>query len=262
MSASIADDPIRLLHDLRSLVQLHRDFGILEYPQTPDLDRFLKSAPPPVQTKPRNKNLQLDRETTPPKNVQPKPVTITPPQPSQTLNEIETELGDCTRCTLHHNRDRLLFGAGPKKARLFIVGDFPTHEDEAAGNPFGGEAGELLTKMLKAIGLNRNDVYLSTTVKCRTADNSAPQPEQIATCLPFLTRQISAVGPLIICTMGPIATQALLKNNTPLIRLRGRFHQCYGIELMPTFHPSFLIKNPDMKKATWIDLQLIQAKLA
>lgn len=258
MTTSV-DDQYRLLHDLRGLVRLHRDFGILDYPRTTGIDQFLKpgpvSAPPPPEIIPNSTSREMPRP-------KPTPAPQTPSRPVQTLREIETELGNCTRCTLHQSRERLLFGTGSPNSRLFIIGDFPTCDDEKAGTPFGGEPGELLTKMLKAIGLERTAVYITTTVKCRAANNAPPQPEHIATCLPVLFRQIDAVAPKLICTMGPISAQALLKTDTPLVRLRGRFHQCRGIELMPTFHPSFLIKNPDMKKATWIDLQLIQARLA
>lgn len=253
------DDQYRLLHDLRRLVTLHRDFGILDYPRTTGLEHFLQASSAPIPAQEESKTREPIRKESAPKPQQAHPTHQLPP--IQTLSEIKTELGDCTRCALNQSRDRLLFGAGSSSASLVIVGDFPTRDDEIADNPFGGETGELLTRMLKAIGLDRNTVYLTTTVKCRTADNGPPEPEQIATCLPFLIRQIEAVAPKVICTMGPIATQALLKDKIPLVRLRGRFHQYRGIELMPTFHPSFLIKNPDMKKAAWVDLQLIQAKL-
>lgn len=258
MSTDTFDDPYRLLRDLRGLVRLHRDFGIHDYPRTDALNHFLKAGPPPVQPQEARKTPAGVHELAPPKA----PTAPTAPaSPVQTLREIETELGDCTRCSLHQSKERLLFGTGATAARLLIVGDFPTRDDETAGTPFGGEAGELLTRMLKAIGLERDAVYLTTTVKCRTPDSGPPQPEQIATCLPFLLRQIDAVTPRVICTMGPIATQTLLKEKTPLVRLRGRFHDYRGIALMPTFHPSFLLKNPEMKKAAWVDLQLIQAKL-
>lgn len=259
MSINPVDDPYRLLHDLRSLVALHRSFGILSYPKTEGVEHFLKAQPTPAPPRLEMKEKEHAREKE--LILQEKPAPASKHPPVQTLAEIEAELGDCTRCSLSQSREKILFGAGNTTPLLVIVGDFPTRDDERAGDPFGGEAGELLTRMLKAIGLERSAVYLTSTVKCRTTDSGPPEPEQIATCLPFLIRQIDAMAPTVICTMGPIATQTLLKDKTPLVRLRGRFHQYRGIALMPTFHPSFLLKNPDMKKAAWVDLQLIQAKL-
>jgi len=260
MSEIELDDPHRLLLDLRSLIRLHRDFGIRDYPKTPAVEQFLAPAPPPESTpeRPKTARATVATNTHAPTTAPPPPSC--PPQRA-TLAEIAAELGDCRRCPLHGSRERLLFGSGSATATLFIVGDFPTQDDEAAQTPFGGPAGELLDRMLKAIGLERSAVYVTNTVKCRTADNGPPQQQQVATCLPFLLRQIDAVHPKVICAMGPLAAQTLLKDKTPLTRLRGHFHDHHSIPLMPTFHPSFLLKNPDMKKAAWIDLQLIQAKL-
>ncbi len=258
MSASAADNPARLLRDIRKLVGLHQDFGIEAYPRSPELALFLETPPPlpPAGSKP---SLAVPGPKVPastPKSAQ------SPVRAVQTLAEIEAELGDCTRCPRHETRQQLVFGCGHPQAALFIVGDFPTPGDEMAATPFSGEAGGLLSKMLKAIGLSLDDVYLSTIVKCRPRDgNEQPLPEQIKVCLPFLLRQIDAVAPKVICAMGPLVAQTLLKSKAPLIRLRGNFHDFRGIPLMPTFHPAFLIKNEEMKKATWIDLQLIQAKL-
>lgn len=249
------DTPTRLLSDLRRLLRLHRDFGIEAYPRSPELANFLAAPPPTPPVSP-----PACAAPAPKAKAEAVPEKRTAPS-HQTLAEIQAELGDCRRCPLHGNRQRIIFGTGNPKAALFIVGDAPHQEDEVAGAPFSGEAGELLAKMLKAIGLQLSDVYLTTVVKCRTVNNQAPQPGQIAACLPFLLRQIDAVAPKVICTMGTLAAQTLLRDTAPLIRLRGNFHDCQGRPLMPTFHPAFLLKNPELKKATWIDLQLIQAKL-
>ena len=257
MNNATADTPGRFLLDLKNLLALHQDFGIESYPRSLELDHFLSSALP------RTARESKTPSASPAQKIPSAALQKSPPvtRPSQTLAAIQAELGDCQRCPLHATRKQIVFGAGNPKAPLFIVGDFPSLEDEAAGTPFCGEAGDLLTKMLKAIGLERSDVYLATIVKCRVADHEAPTPEQIKTCLPFLLRQIDAVGPQVICTMGELAAQAILRSKTPLVRLRGNFHDFHGIPLMPTFHAAFLLKNPEMKRATWIDLQLIQAKL-
>jgi len=267
MSLEEVDTPGRFLLDLKKLLALHRDFGIEAYPRSPELDHFLNSLSPSGERKAKTPATIADQKGAPIglKNGRPLPT-----RSNQTLADIQAELGDCRRCPLYETRKQIVFGAGSPKASLFIVGDSPSPEDETAGTPFSGEAGELLTKMLKAIGLQLNDAYLTTIVKCRTADsvqsvldrgNEAPTASQIKICLPFLLRQIDAVAPKVICTMGQLAAQTILQSKTPLVRLRGSFHDYHGIPLMPTFHPAFLLRNQEMKKAAWIDLQLIQAKL-
>lgn len=255
--SSTADNPARLLRDIRKLVELHQNFGIDTYPRSPELTLFLSTPSPlPPST------------SKPPPPIAARPATKAPPtieqgptRSAQTLAEIQAEFGDCHRCPRHSDRQQIVFGTGNPKAALFIVGDFPTAAAEAAATPFSGESGALLAKMLKAIGLTLDDVYLASIVKCHSQDDAPLLPEQIKACLPFLLRQIDAVAPQVICAMGPLATQTLLKSKAPLIRLRGNFHDFRGTPLMPTFHPAFLLKNEEMKKATWIDLQLIQAKL-
>jgi DNA polymerase len=257
MSLATVDTPARFLLDLKKLLALHRDFGIESYPSSPELEHFL-NGPSPLASSASEVRVAIAGP-----KISPADRTSLPPQPrsNQTLADIRAELGDCRCCSLHETRKAIVFGAGAPKASLFIVGDLPSPNDEAAGLPFSGEAGELLAKMLKAIGLGLADVYLASIVKCRTADDVMPSPEQIKTCLPFLLRQIDAVSPTVICAMGELAAQTMLRSKTPLIRLRGNFHDCHGIPMMPTFHPAFLLKNQELKKATWIDLQLIQAKL-
>ena len=255
---AVVDDSSRLLRDIRRLVQLHRDLGIEAYPRSPELGHFLEAPAAPAPRSAAEPTLAA---------AAPKVQTAGSSgrglvRSGQTLADLQAEFGDCGRCPLHETREGVVFGAGNPQAALFIVGDAPTPDsgEVAVGAPFSGEAGALLAKMLKAIGLSFDDVYLSTLVKCRSA-GSESLAAQIKTCLPFLLRQIDAVAPLVICAMGPLATQTLLGDNAPLIRLRGSFHDYHGRPLMPTFHPAFLLKNPEMKKAAWIDLQLIQAKL-
>jgi len=267
MNQATVDTPGRFLLDIKKLLALHRDFGIDAYPRSPELDHFLNAPAPAAERKIKAPSAATAERIAAPTGQKNRPPST---RSDQTLADIQAELGDCRLCPLHATRKQIVFGAGSPKASLFIVGDFPSPDDEMAGTPFSGEAGELLAKMLKAIGLTLNDAYLTTVVKCRTSDsvqsapdrgNEAPSPGQIKTCLPFMLRQIDAVAPKVICTMGELAAQTLLRNKTPLIRLRGNFHDFHGIPLMPTFHPAFLLKNQEMKKATWIDLQLIQAKL-
>lgn len=261
MNHPTVDTPRRFLLDLKKLLGLHQAFGIADYPRSSGLEHFLLSPSPSPP------NLASPVSKAPPIVPQPRPCPDLPTTcpaatgAGQTLAEIEADLGHCQHCPSVKTNPRRVFGAGNPKAALFIVGDFPSPEDEVAGTPFSGAAGELLAKMLGAIGLSLADVYLSTVVKCQPTGNEDPTPEQIKTCLPYLFRQIACISPKVICTMGQLAAQALLQTKTPLVRLRGNFHDCQGTPLMPTFHPAFLLRHQEMKKATWIDLQLLQAKL-
>jgi DNA polymerase len=257
----LVDDPYRLLCDLKGLVALHQRFGIDSYPKTPELARFVVA--PPAARPVTMPSLPLRR---------PEPPLATPiakePPPrivGQTLDEIQAAMAKGCQCPAQAARERIILGHGNHKAALFICGDLPTAQDESDNSPFSGEALVLLTRMLKAIGLELSDVYLTTLIKClpqvQASPGGGPTPAMIKACLPLLIAQIEAVAPTVICVMGQLATQALLHTQTPLIRLRGRFHTWQQIALMPTFDPGFLLKNPEMKKAAWIDLQLIQAKL-
>lgn len=238
-----------LLAEARKNIKLQQTLGITEYQLSSELTTFLQG---------QNKQPQASPRTSPPlpkkqQKVMPAAVAVT------ALVDLEEEMQSCQRCSLHNERKQLVFGQGKTGANLMIIGDNPSQQDNKQGLPFGGAAGELLDKMLAAIGLSRNDVYLTNLTKCY--GQPLPTPEAIAGCFPFLLRQIEAVAPKIICTMGPLASQKMLNAKEPLTRLRGKFHKVKEIPLMATFHPDFLIKNQEMKKAVWQDLQLIQKKL-
>ncbi len=239
----------------------HQALGIGEYPLLPELKTFLDASGAGGGLKTEEPRAAWQAQTAPDKK---KPQQESPgnsqPVSKVTLAEVREELGDCTRCGLHANRTSLVFGTGSESPRLLIIGDSPGEEDNRQGEPFQGEVGELLDKMLAAIGLTRKEVYLTTLVKCQPPDGVPPSPEEINVCLPFLRRQITAVAPAVICTMGTLSSQMLLNTAKQLIHLRGRFHSFHGIPLMPTFHPEFLIRNPELKKAAWIDLQKIKKK--
>ncbi|MEW6593621.1 MAG: uracil-DNA glycosylase [Thermodesulfobacteriota bacterium] len=237
-----------LTRDARNLVAFQQAMGVEGYPATPELRRFLRpDAPGTPKTPAVSAGCRCP---------------TAPAATSRTLADIRKELGDCHRCSRQEGREQIVFGEGEVGAKLFLVGEFPSVEDDAAGLPFQGEAGELLMKMMAAIGLNRADLYLANLVKCRPADGHEPHAEEIAACHPFLLQQISAVQPQVICAMGGLAAQALLHSRKNLLQLRGTWHSCQQIPLMPTFSPAFLLRNPEMKKAAWVDLQLIQKRLA
>ena len=178
-----------------------------------------------------------------------------------TLAEVRTELGECTRCKLSKGRNKIVFGAGSAQARLVFVGEAPGEDEDQSGEPFVGKAGQLLTKMIEAMGLSRDTVYICNTVKCRPPNNRNPEPDELGACEPFLKGQLAALQPEVIVTLGKFAAQALLRDQTPISRLRGTWREYEGVALMPTFHPAYLLRSPGEKGKVWGDLQEVMKKL-
>jgi len=178
-----------------------------------------------------------------------------------TLDPVLEELGDCQRCRLGALRHRLVFGEGNPAAELVFVGEAPGADEDAQGRPFVGRAGQLLTKIIVAMGLKREDVYICNILKCRPPENRNPLPDEIAACEPFLIRQLEAIRPRAICALGSFAAHTLLKSDALISTLRGRFHQYQGIPLMPTYHPAYLLRNPGAKKQVWEDVQAVMKLL-
>ncbi len=192
----------------------------------------------------------------------PTPVKSAPPKKiCRTLEEVAEWLGDCRRCKLNSTRTHIVFGTGSCQPDLVFVGEGPGAEEDEQGKPFVGRAGQLLTKMIEAMGLTRDNVYIANVVKCRPPGNRNPEPDEIAACFPFLENQLKVLKPKVICTLGAFATQTLLKTDEKISKLRGRFHPYEGIQLMPTYHPAYLLRNPAEKKATWDDIQMIMKEL-
>lgn len=179
----------------------------------------------------------------------------------ETLDDIRADLGNCTRCQLCTARTHIVFGEGDASARLVFVGEGPGFEEDKSGHPFVGRAGQLLTKIIAAMKLSRETVYIANIVKCRPPDNRNPQADEIRHCLPFLKRQLAAIQPRVICALGSVAARTLLETETPISRLRGRFHEFMGISVMPTFHPAYLLRNPERKRDVWNDIQQIMNSL-
>ncbi|MDO9230518.1 MAG: uracil-DNA glycosylase [Syntrophales bacterium] len=177
------------------------------------------------------------------------------------LDPVLEELGDCRRCPLGALRHRLVFGEGNPGAELVFVGEAPGADEDAQGRPFVGRAGQLLTKIIAAMGLKREDVYICNILKCRPPGNRNPLPDEIAACEPFLIRQIKAIRPRVICALGSFAAHTLLKSEAPISVLRGRFDRYQGIPLMPTYHPAYLLRNQGAKKQVWEDVQAIMKLL-
>ncbi|HEY0875454.1 MAG TPA: uracil-DNA glycosylase [Vicinamibacterales bacterium] len=178
------------------------------------------------------------------------------PPRTWTLAEIREEIGDCTRCKLHAlGRKQIVFGVGNPNAELMFVGEGPGADEDIQGIPFVGRAGQLLTRMIEAMGFARDDVYIANVVKCRPPDNRNPEPDEIASCEPFLFRQIQSIKPKVIVALGSFAARTLLRTQDPISRLRGRVYEYHGAKLIPTFHPSFLLRSPAQKKYAWEDLK-------
>jgi len=175
-----------------------------------------------------------------------------------TLEAIRQEMGECTRCRLHEERQSVVFGEGNPQAALVFIGEAPGREEDLRGRPFVGKAGELLTRIIEAIDLTREEVYIANIVKCRPPSNRNPQPDEIRTCLPFLRKQLETIRPKIICALGTFAAQTLLETEERISILRGQFYAYQGARLMPTYHPAFLLRNPQFKRDVWEDMKLIR----
>src|SRR5262245_40602148 len=187
----------------------------------------------------------------------------------KTLPQIRAELGDCTRCKLHTTRRSIVFGVGSPEATLMFVGEAPGEQEDRRGEPFVGAAGQLLDKMIEAMGWTRDTVYIANTTKCRPPGNRNPQPDELEQCMPFLHAQIASIAPRIIVALGRPASNQLLGTDAPISALRGRFHDYarfgsdrHSLKIMPTFHPAYLLRDPDKKRIAWADLKLVMAELA
>ncbi len=179
------------------------------------------------------------------------------PSPVLTLEGVRKELGDCKRCKLHRTRRTIVFGEGNAKATLMFIGEGPGYDEDVQGRPFVGKAGQLLTKIIESINLRREDVYIANIVKCRPPQNRNPEPDEIQSCNPFLMQQIRVIQPKIICALGTFAAQTLLKTDRKISDLRGKSFDLEGITVIPTYHPAFLLRNPERKRDVWEDMKKI-----
>ncbi|HUQ04592.1 MAG TPA: uracil-DNA glycosylase [Kofleriaceae bacterium] len=184
-----------------------------------------------------------------------------PVQIDRSLTAIREQLGDCQRCKLCNTRNKIVFGVGPEPSPLMFVGEAPGADEDRLGDPFVGKAGELLDKMIEAMGWGRKDVYIANVLKCRPPNNRNPEADEVAACRPFLDAQIAAVRPRILVTLGRPAANVVLGKDAPISSLRGRFHEYRNLRVMPTFHPAYLLREPDRKRDTWSDLKQVIAEL-
>jgi uracil-DNA glycosylase len=178
-----------------------------------------------------------------------------------TLESIRHEIGDCQRCKLAAKRTNIVFGSGNPNAELVFVGEAPGYDEDQQGLPFVGRAGQLLTKIIESINLKREDVYICNVLKCRPPENRNPEPDEVATCNPFLKRQLATIRPKIVCCLGTFAAQTVLQTPASISKLRGRFIDMDGIRVIATFHPAYLLRSPDKKREVWEDMKQIRAEL-
>jgi uracil-DNA glycosylase family 4 len=180
------------------------------------------------------------------------------PTERESLEAIRADLGDCQRCKLAASRMNIVFGSGDPHAELMFVGEAPGADEDEQGLPFVGRAGQLLTKIIEAIEMRREDVYICNILKCRPPGNRNPESDEIASCEPFLFRQIASIKPKVICALGTFGAQSLLRTNEPISRLRGQLIDYRGSKFMATFHPAYLLRNPNEKRKVWEDVQIIR----
>lgn len=180
---------------------------------------------------------------------------------NDSLPRIREDLGDCKRCKLHKGRTKIVFGVGNPKAELVFVGEGPGRDEDLQGEPFVGRAGKLLTQMIEAMSLKREDVYIANVVKCRPPENRLPEKDEIATCSPFLMRQLDVIRPKVICCLGSCSAQTLLQTTQGISKFRGEWFDFRGTKLIATYHPAYLLRNPGAKGEVWKDLQKVMAVL-
>ena len=194
----------------------------------------------------------------------PAPAAIAPPVSSRasgSLEAIREDIGDCRRCRLAAKRKTIVFGQGNPNARLMFVGEAPGADEDEQGLAFVGKAGQLLTKIIEAIGMQREDVFIANVLMCRPPENRNPEPDEIIACQPFLEQKIDAIRPKVLVGLGKFGAHWLLKTAEPITRLRGRLGQYKGITVMPTYHPAYLLRNPGAKKDVWEDMKVVRALL-
>jgi uracil-DNA glycosylase len=233
-----------LLDAVRAQIEHQQTLAVLGFPA--DVPSATTEEPVPMPAEPVSRD----------------PLSAATSERAPTLEDLRADIGDCTRCKLAGGRTNLVFGVGNPHARLVFVGEAPGHDEDLRGEPFVGRAGQLLTEIItKGMRIKREDVYICNVIKCRPPGNRNPEPDEVATCEPFLLRQLEAIGPEVIVALGKFAAQTLLRDKTPITKLRGRWFDYHGIRLMPTFHPAYLLRNPGDKRLVWEDIQQVMGVL-
>lgn len=248
---SVTDPRVELSENLAHPNIIHNEE--LTLPKLARKPEFVKPAPPGNQEIP--KFIPLSKASAPSLFETVDKVV------DDTILKVRHDLGECTRCKLHTTRHKIVFGDGNPKAELVFVGEGPGADEDAQGLPFVGRAGKLLTQMIEAMGLQRKDVYICNVVKCRPPENRQPEEDEVATCSPFLLRQIDVIAPKVIVCLGAVAAKTLLETNRGISQFRGQWLEFRGRKLIATYHPAYLLRNPNAKGEVWKDLQKVMAAL-
>jgi uracil-DNA glycosylase len=241
-------------------IRYYNDLGIYDFYRR-------ETSTPPSPSQPEEREQMTPRRAAPVVLPAAQPDTVSNSEqdvddPAEALRLIREDIGDCTRCPLHkQGRKQIVFGVGNPQAELMFIGEAPGADEDMKGEPFVGRAGQLLTNMIKAMGVQREDVYIANIIKCRPPGNRTPERDECETCSPFLMRQIAAVKPKVIVALGAVAAKTLLAVNAPMSELRGRWFEFRGTKLAVTYHPAFLLRDPRQKKETWKDLQMVMKDL-
>jgi uracil-DNA glycosylase family 4 len=264
---SVTLDP-QLRQALAERVRYYNQLGIYDFYRR---ETTVEIEAPPIE---ESAQPEIQEEMTPrsatAKPLQPLPqLDSSQPKPesgvtdrAQALKIIREDIGDCTRCVLHkQGRHQIVFGVGNPNAELMFIGEAPGADEDIKGEPFVGRAGQLLNNMIKAMGIQREDVYIANIIKCRPPGNRTPERDECETCSPFLMRQIAVVKPKVIVALGAVAAKTLLAINAPMMEMRGRWYDFRGTKLAVTYHPAFLLRDPRQKKEAWKDLQMVMKEL-
>jgi DNA polymerase len=257
------EELLRLTKSLKQRLLLEKAFGVDFLPKTPPKNLYA------VEGLPKKEAPNLPQESQPiSQEIKEPSLHYTPAKKIEGDDRVErlSELGKvastCTKCRLSQSRTKVVFGVGDPFARLMFIGEGPGYDEDQQGEPFVGRAGQLLTKIIEAMKLTRQVVYIANMVKCRPPENRTPRPDEMFICFEnYLKWQIEWIKPKVICALGSCATQGLLKTKEPIGSLRGRFHDYNGIKLMPTFHPAYLLRNPQDKSKCWQDMKKILKEL-
>lgn len=224
MSRDVKEEVLSVVRGVKQYLKFEQDLGVLS-----------------IRSKSKTKNVPVKKDNA----------------KDEKLGVLRKDLQSCKECKLGITRTNLVFGEGDKDAVLMFIGEAPGRDEDLQGKPFVGRAGQMLTKIIEAMGLSREQVYIANVLKCRPPENRNPMPDEIDACEKNFLRQIEIIKPKVICALGKFSAQTLLKTETPISALRGNFYDYHGIKLMPTYHPAYLLRNPSEKKVVWQDVQKI-----
>lgn len=260
---SSGDELLSMRDALKARLEMERMLGV---------EMIKTKIPPPESSAPSPTSRRTapapHRSRKPSRPASPKkpPASVAPekaPELTPELEELKQKVSACTKCPLHQSRNHTVFGEGNPRARLMFVGEAPGFNEDKTGRPFVGPAGQLLTKIIEAINLTREEVFIGNILKCRPPGNRNPQPDEILACRGYLEEQIRLIKPEVICTLGSPASKTLLdRPNDGIGKLRGTFHDFDGIPVMPTYHPAYLLRSPHEKRKCWEDMKKVRDLLA